>query len=153
MAKNAEYDIHSLRPDFERDKKYGEDGEALISLFLGHITNGNFEVKSDRYRNGRMVIETNQNPKGMKNNKGEPVWFPSGINVTTATWWVYIFSPDGAFVIINIARLKKFLRANNETFNESTKINLGSSDNPARGFLLFEHHVRDLMTNPAYDVA
>lgn len=152
MAKNAAFDIPSLRPDFKRDKKYGEEGEALVSSFLESITRGDFEVKSDRYRNGRMVIETNQNPRGIKNNNGEPLWYPSGINVTTAKWWVYIFSPDGAFNIICVERLKKYLRTNKEIFNESTKIKLGSSDNPARGFLLMTHHVQDLMTNPAYDI-
>lgn len=152
MAKNAAFDIPSLRPNFEQDKKYGEEGEALVSSFLESITRGDFEVKSDRYRNGRMVIETNQNPKGMKNDDGEPLWYPSGINVTTAAWWVYIFSPDGAFVIISVERLKKYLRINKDKFNESTKIKLGSADNPARGFLLMTHHVQDLMTNPAYDI-
>lgn len=152
MPQNRGFDIPSLRPDFERDKKYGEEGEALVSSFLGSITSGDFEVKSDRYRNGRMVVETNQNPKGMKKDNGEPFWCPSGINVTTAKWWVYIFSPDGAFVVVSVERLKKFLRMNKETFNESTKIKLGSADNPARGFLLFSHHVQDLMTNPDYDI-
>ena len=146
------FDIPSSRFDFVKDLKYGEQGEDLVSGFLEVISTGkDFEVKSDRYRNGRMVIETNQNPKGIKDDHGMPIWVPSGINVTTASWWVYIFSPQGAFIIVQVERLKRYLRANKDTFNESTKRNLGGADNPARGWLLYPQHVQDLMTNPDYD--
>jgi len=152
MPKNAAFDIPSSRFNFAEDLKYGEQGEDLIRLFLEQVSYGDFEVKSDRYRNGRMVVETNQNPRAMVDEQGRPVWVLSGINVTTAAWWVYIFSPDGAFIVVSVDRLKRYLRTNNKTFNEESKINLGGPDNPARGFLLYPEHVQDLMTNSKYGI-
>lgn len=149
---NKGFDIPSSRFDFAKDLEYGLRGEEFVSSFLEQVSHGDFEVKSDRYRNGRMVIETNQNPKAAKGEDGHPVWVTSGINVTTASWWVYIFSPAGAFVVVSVSRLKKYLRLNAELFNESTKRSLGGADNPARGFLLYPGHVQDMMTNSAYDI-
>lgn len=146
------FDISSSRFDFAKDLQYGEEGEDLVSSFLSCLSTGDFEVKSDRYRNGRMVVETNQNPKGAVDSFGNQIWVPSGINVTTASWWVYIFSPDGAFIIVSVARLKKYLRANKNLFNEATKRDFGGEDNPARGFLLYPNHVQDLLTNAEYQV-
>ena len=146
----AEFDLPARTFDFKADLAYGQDGERMVSSFLDALEGGEFEVKSDRYRNGRMVVETNQNPRGLRVD-GEQVWALSGINITTAKWWVYIFSPDGAFVVVSVARLKRYLRANSKIFNESTKINLGGPDNPARGFLLMPENVLDMMNNPAYD--
>lgn len=145
------FDIASSRFDFTKDLKYGKEGEDLITSFLEQISNGDFEVKSDRKRNGRMFIETNQNPKAIKDANGERVWVKSGINVTTANWWVYIFSPDGAFVIVAVRRLKNYLSQNKHIFNEATKTNAGGADNPARGFLLYPQHVKDLMTKEEYN--
>lgn len=149
---NRGFDISSSRFDFAKDLRYGLQGEELVSLFLEQISKGDFEVKSDRYRNGRMVVETDQNPKAAKNDDGSRIWVKSGINVTTASWWVYIFSPSGAFLVISVVRLKKYLRAKNELFNESTKRDLGGADNPARGFLLYPENIQDMMTNRAYDI-
>jgi len=98
-----------------------------------------------------MVIETDQNPKGIKDDTGNQVWVKSGINVTTAQWWVYIYSPEGAFAIISVPRLKRYLRMNPYKFNEGTKKDFGGADNPARGFLIYPHDVMDLMTNRRYD--
>jgi hypothetical protein len=150
VGKNSAYDIPSLRSTFLKDLEYGEQGEALVSSFLECISEGDFEVKSDRYRNGRMAVETDQNPRAALDEQGNPIWVKSGINLTKAKWWVYIFSPDGAFIVVSVDRLKKYLRANKRTFNESTKINFGKPDNPAKGFLLYPQHVQDLMTNPAF---
>lgn len=149
---NRGFDISSSRFNFANDLEYGEEGEDLVTRFLELVSHGDFEVKSDRYRNGRMVVETNQNPRGRLDAHGQRVWELSGLNITTAAWWVYIFSPDGAFVIVSVRRLKNFLRQNKDTFNESTKRPFGGDDNPAIGYLLFPEHVQDLMTNPAYDV-
>ncbi len=147
----AEFDLPQRTFDFAADLEYGLAGESLISGFLDSLQGGAFEVKSDRYRNGRMVVETNQNPRGRRDEDGNQIWEPSGINITTAKWWVYIYSPSGGFVIVAVDRLKKYLRINKEMFNHSTKINLGGADNPARGFLLMPHHVIDLLTNNNYD--
>lgn len=151
MSKNSAFDIPAKHFDFSADLKYGKEGESLISDFLELISGGSLEVKSDRYRNGRMVIETDQNPKGARDSNGQKVWVKSGINVTTAKWWVYIYSPEGAFVIVDVQRLKRYLRSNKKIFNEQTKRDFGGDDNPARGFLLEKEHVFDMLINPRYD--
>lgn len=147
----AEYDIPSRVFDFKKDLAYGLEGENLVSGFLDSLQGGDFEVKSDRYRNGRMVVETNQNPRGIVDDDGNKIWRPSGINITTAKWWVYVYSITGAFVVISVDRLKRYLRANQSRFNNSTKINLGGADNPAKGFLLMPEDVVDMLINPLYD--
>lgn len=147
----AQFDIPARKFDFKKDLAYGQQGEALVSTFLDDLSDGSFEVKSDRYRNGRMVIETDQNPRGYRDVNGVQVWNKSGINITTAKWWVYIFSPEGAFIVVSVARLKRYLRAFPERFNGSNKINLGGADNPAKGFLLMPEDVQDMMINPRYD--
>lgn len=145
------FDIPARTFDFKSDLAYGKQGEALVSEFLDSISGGDFEVKSDRYRNGKMVVETNQNPRGMLDAQGNRVWVPSGINVTTAKWWVYIYSPKDAFVVVSVERLKRFLRAHPDKYNEKTKLNLGGSDNPARGFLLMPFEVMDMLFSGNYD--
>lgn len=137
-----EYDIP---PNFLQDLAHGEQGEAAIKQFLQDLSQGAIEVKTDRYRNGRIVIETNQKPIGQD-------WKPSGINVTTATWWVYQYHLDGAFITIRTDRLKRYLRANKQRYNEHTKQTMGTKgDNPTKGWLLQPEEVQDMMLNPAYD--
>lgn len=147
----AEFDIPAREFDFKKDLAYGQEGESLVSSFLDSLSGGSFEVKSDRYRNGRMVVETDQNPRAARGPDGELVWKKSGINITTAKWWVYVFSPSQGFVIVEVERLKRFLRKNSHKFNESTKRDLGGADNPARGFLLMSQDVQELLTNSKYD--
>ena len=150
MTKPIEnYDIPGR--SFKDDLSFGKIGETLVSGFLDAISGGSFEVKTDRYRNGRMVVETDQNPRGAVDADGNQIWVKSGINITEAKWWVYVFSEYGAFVCVDTARLKRFLRHNKKYFNENTKIDLGRPDNPARGFLLKQNHVMDLLTNRDYD--
>ena len=125
------------RFDFQADLTYGEAGENNARELFG---SGAVEVKSDRYRNGKMVVETEQKPAGKE-------WQLSGINVTTADWWVYRLAPD-SFFIVSVARLKRYLRAN----QPMTKISLASDgDNPARGFLLSADQVRSMMCDKQYD--
>ena len=75
----AEFDIPSRKFDFKKDLAYGQGGESLVSGFLDDLSDGSFEVKSDRYRNGRMVVETDQNPRGHKDELGVQIWKKSGI--------------------------------------------------------------------------
>ncbi len=131
--------------DFAKDLEFGKIGESYVIGVLNDLVNGSFEVKTDRYRNGNMVIETDQNP-GCKG------WKKSGINVTNAKWWVYVYALDGSIVIIDIERLKRYLRLNKQLFNEETKRTMaGNSDNPAKGFILKPRHVMEMMLNPRYD--
>lgn len=149
MGNNNKFDIAGR--SFATDLAFGHVGEDMVAGFLDAISDGSFEVKTDRYRNGRMVVETDQNPRGMSDENGRPVWVKSGINVTEAKWWVYVFSEYGAFVCVDTSRLKRYLRHNKRLFNEETKINLGNIENPARGFLLLPKHVSDLLTGRDYD--
>jgi hypothetical protein len=148
---NSSFDIPARKFDFKADLAFGVQSEKEIESFLDDLSNGAFEVKTDRYRNGRMVVETDQNPRGILDSDGNRVWHKSGINVTTAKWWVYVFSPSQGFVVIDVERLKRYLRSNKHRFNEASKISLGGPDNPARGFLLMAEDVKDLLTNPEYD--
>lgn len=148
---SSAYDIPGRVFDFKADLEFGQKSEKDIEAFLDALSGGDFEIKTDRYRNGRMVVETDQNPRGIVNENGDRVWVKSGINVTTAKWWVYVFSPSQGFVIIEVARLKRYLRANSDKFNESTKKSFGGSDNPAKGFLLMAEDVQELLISEKYD--
>ncbi len=139
MPYNPEHDI--IGPNFQQDLEYGEEGEQIVQGFLAALSDGSFEVKRDRYRNGRMVVETEQSPQ----HRG---WQPSGLKTTKAAWWVYLFSNDG-FVIVSTDRLKKFIIHNFTV--EDKRMFAVDSDNPAKGYLLLEKHVQDLLTNPEYD--
>jgi hypothetical protein len=129
------------KPNFQADLAHGEAGEAVVREFMAQLSLGAVEVKTDRWRNGRMVVETQQRyPHG---------WRPSGLNVTQATWWVYQYHLDGAFVIVAVDRLKRYLRVNYERL-ERREFGL-RGDNPTRGYLLAPHQVTDLLTNKTYD--
>jgi hypothetical protein len=87
-----------------------------------------------------MVVEIEQNP----NKKG---WKPSGLMVTKAKWWIYLFSDD-AFVAVEVDRLKKYLTINDKL---EKKTFAAYSNNPTRGFLLYPEHVSDLTSSEKYD--
>lgn len=129
--------------DFTTDLAYGHEGEQNLINFMDDLNQQAVEVKADRYRNGRMAVETQQRPAG-----GD--WKNSGINVTEAKWWAYRFAP-GAFVLVEVERLKNYLRVNAGRLEKRDFAT--DSNNPARGFLLFPQHVQDLLTNEAYDPA
>lgn len=151
MAK--EYDIDLKRFDFAKDLAYGQQGEAHVMSFIESIRDSQIEVKTDRYRNGKMVVETHQCPGGVTDDKGLYIWKPSGINVTTSKWWVYIYGiENGAFVAVPVARLKRYIKLNKNIFCETKKIIFAEkSDNPAKGYLLLPHHVMSMMYDKKYD--
>jgi len=134
-------DGYNPKFDFTADLAYGHEGEQNLIDFMNDLNGAAVEVKADRYRNGRMAVETQQKPAG-----GD--WKDSGINVTTARWWAYRFAP-GAFVMVEVERLKNYLRHNYGTLEKRDFA--PDSNNPARGFLLFPHHVQDMLTNELYD--
>lgn len=127
--------------DFVTDLEYGHEGEQNIIGFFESFNAGAVEVKADRYRNGRMAVETHQKPAGQD-------WKKSGINVTQADWWAYRLAPD-AFMMVSVKRLKNYLRVNRDTLEK--RMFAPDSDNPATGYLLFPQHIQDLMTNERYD--
>lgn len=149
-----EYDINLKNFDFKKDLEYGEKGEAHVMSFIESLRDSQIEVKTDRYRNGKMVVETQQCPGAVKDDNGLYIWKNSGINVTTAKWWVYIYGiENGAFIAVPVDRLKRYLKAKKFIFCESKKRMFAeNSDNPAKGYLLLPNHVMDMMYNKNYDL-
>jgi hypothetical protein len=142
--KFSDFDLPARKFDFRKDLAFGHKGEDLVTSFLDAMETGSFEVKTDRYRNGRMVIEMEQNPR----RKGE--WIPSGLAVTKATWWVYVFTLDGAFIIVSVDRIRRYIKQRQLRGDDYKEFARGSQ-NPSRGFLLEASDVVDLMTSPDYD--
>ena len=152
MTKKSDYDIGAMPHDWQTDLNFGHKGEKLVSEFLAKIGSGAFEVKTDRYRNGRMVVEMMQNPRRRMDDNGQAVWQPSGLAVTKAEWWVYVYALDGAFVIVSVPRLKRYLKANKSRFNPDQYHKFAwRSGNPSMGYLLQPEDVMDMMINEKYD--
>lgn len=155
MGKFSDYDIPQRKFNFHEDLKFGKKGEDLVSGFLDALSDGSFEVKTDRYRNGRMVLEIEHNPRRRKDENGKAVWEKSGLSVTKARWWVYVYTlngHEGAFAVMSVPRIKRYLKAHPDKFNRKTMKDFArTSSNPSRGFLLEPTDVIDIMTNPAYD--
>ncbi len=129
------------RFDFKTDLAFGHEGEEIVRLCLEKFANGDVEVKYDRFRNGRIFVEYEQNPRG----EG---WKPSGIAVTTAVWWAYVFSPGG-WVMIEVTRLKRYLKQNWQNLRH--QVAAPESENPTRGALLYPEQVTELITLSTYD--
>lgn len=148
----SDYDIPARKYDFHTDLKFGQQGEKLVEEFLESLSDGAFEVKTDRYRNGRMVVEMMHNPRRRTDENGKPVWKKSGLQVTKAKWWAYVYTLDGAFVMVNVGRLKRYLAAHPDRFNPKKYIDFAkTSSNPSKGFLLQPEDVMDMLINTAYD--
>lgn len=129
------------RYNFADDLKFGKLGEAVTKEFIESIVNGSFEIKTDRYRNGRMVVETHQNPR-------EKGWKPSGINVTEAKWWVYVYCLDGAFIVVDTNRLRRFIAT---LPGSRMRLFAERSNNPSRGYLLKPDEVMHMLIDPKFD--
>ena len=153
MTKNqSDYDLPQRKFDFHTDLKFGQKGEKLVEDFLDAMSSGSFEVKTDRYRNGRMVLEMTHNPRKKVDEEGNPLWKPSGLAITKAKWWVYVYTLDGSFVIVSTDRIKRYLKANKERFNPKKYHSFAwSSSNPSKGYLLEPEEVMDMMINTEYD--
>jgi len=134
-----EHDIKQF--DFAKDLAFGHEGEEIVKTFLTNLSEGSFEVKYDRYRNGRIFVEYEQNPR----NTG---WKPSGVAVTEARWFVYLFAPN-SFCVVEILRLKKYIKKHMKTIKRV--VAAPNSENPAKGFLLYPHEVQEMMTSTEYD--
>jgi hypothetical protein len=86
-----------------------------------------------------MVVEVEQNP-------GRKGWKPSGLMVTKAKWWVYVFSPQ-AFMSVEVDRLKRYFEINNVTLKDFVP----HSNNPTRGYLLYPEDISKLLSSELYD--
>ena len=117
------------------------NGETLFQSFLESLDEELFEIKRDSYRNGRMVVEVEQNPR-------KTGWKPSGLMTSNAKWFIYLFSDD-AFIAIETNRLKKYLEINNKI---PLKVFAGYSANPNRGYLLYPEDITLLLSSELYDL-
>lgn len=152
MTKNSDWDIPASKFNFKKDLEYGKQGEALVQSFLDSLSDGAFEVKTDRYRNGRMAVEVEQNAFRATDSEGNPVWKPSGINVTKARWWVYVYTLDGksgAFVVVSVKRLKRYIKKNQKSLKMMDFAK--RSQNPARGWIIEPEQVMEMMYSQEYD--
>ena len=99
-----------------------------------------------------MAVEVEQNPYRKTDEEGVQVWKPSGINVTKAQWWVYVYTLDGkegAFAVISVKRLKKYIKKNKKNLKMMDFAK--RSSNPARGWIIEPEQVMDMMYNELYD--
>ena len=133
------------KPNFSADLDFGLQAEG----FVMKVWESRWEVKADRYRNGRMIVETHQWAQRKTDDAGEPIWKPSGINVTSADWWVYVYGLHESFVVVSVDRLKKFILANMERLEGKQLAE--HSDNPAIGFLLEPEDVMRLLYDKRWD--
>lgn len=150
----SDWDIPGRKFNFQRDLAFGKRGEKLVQSFLESLDHRAFEIKTDRYRNGRMAVEVMQNPRRATNDEGERLWKKSGIKVTKAHWWVYVYTLDGdhgAFIVVSVDRLRKYIKAHSKTMTLTDFAR--SSDNPAKGYLLEPEQVMQMMISPDYDSA
>lgn len=137
----------SLEPrfNFGDDLRFGEEGEQWVK----GVWDGRWEVKTDRYRNGKMVVETHQNPQRRCDQYGAPLWVKSGLLVTRADWWVYVTAVRQSFLVVSVARLRRFVELNHESLHRCEFA--ARSDNPAYGYLLTANQVLELMVSRVYD--
>lgn len=152
MTKNSDWDIPASRFNFQKDLEYGKQGESMVQSFLDSLSGGAFEVKTDRYRNGRMAVEVEQNPFRKTDEEGNQIWKPSGINVTKAEWWVYVYTLNnnsGAFVVVSVKRLKRYIKKNKKNLKMMDFAK--RSMNPAKGWIIEPDQVMDMMYNQLYD--
>lgn len=73
---NPSHDIEfkaGRRVNWKNDLAIGHKGEDIVKDFLKCLDKQLFEVKFDQYRNGRMVVEVQQNP-------GRKGWKPSRLD-------------------------------------------------------------------------
>ena len=137
--KESRWDIP--KPNFKKDLEFGKQGENQVNQFLQGIINGSFEIKSDRYRNGKMVVEIAQNPR-------QHGWKDSGLMITEAEWWVYVYTMNEAMIVVSTARLKRYV----ESLPKSRiRLFAEGTNNPAKGYLLLPEEVMTLLYDSAYD--
>jgi hypothetical protein len=99
------------QPNFDIDLERGKVGETLLDTFLGSLGEGaKFEVKTDyrAWETGNFYIETWQYRNADQSDKR-----PSGINVTTAEWWVFAGPSGSGFIAIKTDDLKQIIRDTN----------------------------------------
>ena len=93
------------RPDFDVDLRVGQLGERLIGTFWEELhRTGTVEVKVDRgaWRTGNHYVEVHQ-WDGQR-------WKPSGLSITTATWWALVSPAELGFLVVRVDVMKELAK-------------------------------------------
>ena len=109
------------QPHFDHDLERGKVGEELLSTFLSDLADGaKFEVKTDyrAWQTGNFYIETWQYSREDESDKRQ-----SGINVTTAEWWVFAGPSKNGFIAIRTQDLKDLMIEINPRETRQPRIN------------------------------
>jgi hypothetical protein len=133
---------------FDIDLKRGAQAELLVTDICRMLADGKgtIEVKRDAWypMTGRYYVE-----RECRGHDG--VWRPSGIQVTRATFWGFVYGGHPAMMIVLTDWLKRaVLLAIDPLLGGHTKNNEATCDygkNPTRGVYVYERHIlkaRDL---------
>lgn len=112
------------RYDFTIDRAHGELAERAAANLL---TIDSVEVKAKRYDDSHYYVEYEQNPRNSGN------WIPSGIVITEATHWVFIYCENTVALTVPVGVLKEAGR-----IAAKDKANWKSTpgDNPTHGIMV-----------------
>lgn len=86
-------------PRFDLNLREGLHGEDTVAAFLG-LDSSRIEVKRKSYRDTHFYIEYEHDPDRKQ------VYRPSGIQTTTAHYWVFVIDDTGIQVVIPTVKLR-----------------------------------------------
>lgn len=119
VAPDKKFSDYDIKKNFSRDIKRGNEQQQLVmDVFEGE----SFEIKSDfmAHRTGNIAIEIECRGKD------------SGIRTTKSDHWVYkIIKPD-IIIILNTAKLRKFVDENMSNY----KVIMGGDDRSSKMMLI-----------------
>ena len=90
-------------PGWDLDLPYGTNGEKNVAEVMG-LAGCRVEVKTKRRHDDWLYVELEQNPFG----RG---WRPSGLNITTLTYWAFCVDDTGILILIPVRTLKAIIRS------------------------------------------
>jgi hypothetical protein len=126
----------TYQPAFDIDYTRGLVGENLTKTFLNDLAGSLIEVKTDyrAHETGNVYVETHQYPKGQREYHE-----PSGINLSTADWYVFAGPANTGFIAIKKAELLTLVRDSPRAEIAANNIN----SNQTRGRLVRIQHLLD----------
>lgn len=116
-------------PRFDRDYRYGRQGELLVADLLTALAGGQgrVEVKRKRRLDSWLYVELMQDPGGTGTR-----WKDSGLNVTESEWWAHDVADTGVVIFLPTDFLRWVIRRTDHGHpREET-----DGNNPTRGRLL-----------------
>lgn len=122
------------RYDFTIDKDHGELAERAAAELL---TIDSVEVKAKRYDDSHYYVEYEQNPRNSGN------WIPSGIKITEASHWVFIYCENTVALTVPVVVL---IEAGRIAARDKDNWKYTPRDNPTRGIMVS----LDLILETAY---